>query len=137
MTMGRRQNSVVPPKLPQMRPLKTFLTEGNRRNFFRKLRGGPQKTFANLFFSGQKALCLARFFDYSHQSLLIIYNYNRFIITATNAFVKKEKTDGEKINSVRFFGLVYEEILGIAKIMLLLRYRQRQRGELFLFSRGV
>ena len=96
MTMGRRQNSVVPPKLPQKRPLKTFLTEGNRRNFFRKLRGGPQKTSANLSFSGQKALCFACFSDYSHQSLLIIYNYNRFIITATKAFVKKEKADGEK-----------------------------------------
>ena len=89
MTMGRRQNSVVPPKLPQKRPLKTFLTEGNRRNFFRKLRGGPQKPFANLSFSGQKALCLARFLIIPIKAEIIILNYNRIIITAEKVFVKQ------------------------------------------------
>ncbi len=59
--VGTKTNSVVPPKLPQSGLLKTFLTEGNRRNLFRKLRGGLQKLFANLSFSGQKALCFAGF----------------------------------------------------------------------------
>ena len=89
MTLGRRQTPWYHPNCRNAAALKTFLTEGNRRNFFRKLRGGPQKPFANLSFSGQKALCLARFLIIPIKAEIIILNYNRIIITAEKVFVKQ------------------------------------------------
>ncbi len=112
MTMGRRHLRGTTQIAANAAALKTFVTQGKRRNLFRKLRGGLQKPFANLSFSKRKALCLARFLIIPIKAQFILLNCNRTIITATKAFVKKEKTDGEISPSV-FSVWLYEEILGI------------------------
>jgi hypothetical protein len=96
MTLGRRQNSVVPPKLPQRGRFENLFNGRHPPESLPEAPGRPSKTVCKPFFQRTKGSLFCAFFDYSHQSLLIIFNYNRFIITATKAFVKKEKTDGEK-----------------------------------------
>ena len=138
MTLGRRHLRGTTQIAANAAALKNLFNVRHPPEFLPEAPGRPSKTVCKPFFQRTKGSLFCAFSDYSHQSLLIIFNYNRFIITATKAFVKKEKAGGEKRNSARPFGLVYEEILGIAKnFKLLLRYRSRQHGVLFLFFRGV
>ena len=117
MTLGRRHLRGTTQIAANAAALKNLFNGRHPPEFLPEAPGRPSKTVCKPFFQRTKGSLFCTFFDYSHQSLLIIFNYNRFIITATKAFVKKEKAGGEKRNSARPFGLVYEEILGIAKIL--------------------
>ncbi len=131
MTKGTKTSPWYHPVCRKTRPLlKTFVTQGKRRNLFRKLRGGLQNRLQTFLSAKRKALCVARFLIIPIKAYFIILNYNRLIITATKAFVKQINFKNKKTETTKAVSVFYGALQGTRTPGLLIRSQSLYPTEL-------